>query len=89
MTIALPVDAETDRLARRLAEATGRPLPTVVREAIAAEAARVGVSIPPRVPPSDLRERMIEITNGFADLPILDSRPADEIIGYDEHGVPS
>jgi len=89
MSTALPVDAETDRLARRLAEATGKPLPTVVREAIAAEAARIGVAIHSRQAPSELLARMIEITNGFADLPVLDRRSADEIIGYDESGVPS
>lgn len=89
MTTALPADAETDRLARRLAEATGKPLPTVVREAIAAEAARAGVALPPRPASSELLARMVEITNGFADLPVLDHRVPDEIIGYDEQGVPS
>jgi len=29
-----------------------------------------------------------EILRPFDSLPVLDSRTADEIIGYDEHGVP-
>ena len=33
MTIVLPTDSQTEQLARRLAEATGKPLPIVVQEA--------------------------------------------------------
>ncbi len=87
MTITLPADAETERLARKLAEVTGKPLPLIVREAIEAEAAKAGVA-PSRVQPDDLLARMLEITDGFARLPVVDPRSADDIIGYDEHGVP-
>ncbi len=87
MTVTLPVDAETERLARRLAEATGKALPMVIREAIEAEAAKVGVTAP-KLTRDELLAQMIEITDGFADLPVLDPRPADEIIGYDSSGVP-
>ena len=88
MTITLPSDAETERLARKLADATGKPLPLVVKEAIEAEAARVGVVLNVLPPPSDRLARMMEIAKGFDSLPVLDARSADEIIGYDEYGVP-
>jgi len=88
MTITLPTDPETERLARRLAEATGKSLPVVVKEAIEAEAAKAGVAAPARLSRDELLARMIEISDGFARLPILDLRSADEIIGYDEQGVP-
>ncbi len=35
-----------------------------------------------------LAERLIEIGGHCAALPELDRRSPDEIIGYDEHGVP-
>lgn len=88
MTVTLPADPETERLARKLAEATGKPLPMIVRQTIEAEAAKAGVATPARPSPSERLARMTEITDGFAQLPILDPRGADLIMGYDEHGVP-
>jgi antitoxin VapB len=88
MTITLPADPETERLARKLAEATGKPLPMIVRQAIEVEAVKAGVGLPTRLAPSELIARMTEITDEFARLPILDPRVADVIVGYDEHGVP-
>ena len=87
MNITLPTDAETERLARKLAEVTRTPLPTVVKQAIEAEAAKAGITAPPRISRDALFARMIAITDGFAGLPILDRRSADEIIGYDKSGV--
>jgi antitoxin VapB len=89
MTIMLPIDDETERLARKLAEATGKSLPDVVSEAIAAMAADTGVRahVANRLSGDSLLARMTEITDGFAHLPILDPRAADEILGYDEHGL--
>lgn len=84
----LPADAETERLARRLAEATGKPLPVVVREAIASEAAKAGVIEAARPSREDLIASMMNITDRFAQLPVLDDRSADAIIGYGEHGLP-
>jgi hypothetical protein len=31
---------------------------------------------------------MIAITDRFAELPVYDARTPEEIIGYDEHGLP-
>jgi hypothetical protein len=43
MNTNLPADPETERLARNIAEATAKPLPVVVREAIAAKAEADGI----------------------------------------------
>ncbi len=90
MTLTLPADPDTERLARKLAEATGKTLPAVVKEAIEAKAAAAGVTVGPadHVSRDGLLARMTEITDGFARLPVLDPRTADEIIGYNEHGLP-
>jgi antitoxin VapB len=36
-----------------------------------------------------LFEDLMALSRRCAALPVLDSRPADEILGYDEHGLPS
>jgi antitoxin VapB len=92
MTITLPADPETERLARKLAELSGKSLTAVVHEAIAAQAAAAGVASQPRaVRPNraELLARMIEITEGFRNLPVYDARSPDEILGYDDNGLPS
>jgi hypothetical protein len=99
MMTTLPADQETERLARKLAEAAGKPVPVVVREAIAAKAEADGlpVDLPSgepgasasRVSRDELLARITRITDGFASIPVRDARPADEIIGYDELGLPT
>ena len=87
MDITLPADADTERLAHKLAEAMGLPLSKVVKQAIEAEAAKAGVGVPARLAGEELLARMLRVTDGFAGLPVLDPRPADEIAAYDESGV--
>ena len=76
-------DPETDRLARALAAATGESLTDAIREALRerlareSQRARRGVGVEIR----RIQERV-------ARLPVRDKRSADEIVGYDEHGVP-
>lgn len=76
---------EADRLARELATRTGESLTDAVvialRERLARETGRA------RVVP--LREELAAIRQRCASLPVLDSRTPDEILGYDEHGLPS
>jgi hypothetical protein len=36
----------------------------------------------------NLEEELLAISDRCARLPDFDTRPPDEIIGYDEHGVP-
>jgi len=78
-------DGETDRLARELSRVTGETLTAAVRRAIAErlerERRRHGDGRP-------LAERLDAIAADCAALPDRDTRSPDEIIGYDEAGVP-
>jgi antitoxin VapB len=77
-------DPEADRLARALASATGETLTKAVTQALRERLERVGRR---RVGKS-LAEELNEIALRCAALPDLDTRTPDEIIGYDEHGLP-
>jgi antitoxin VapB len=78
-------DAETDRLARRLARLTGESLTDTVKEALRQrlerEQRRRGKHID--------RAKIAEIVAGIAALPVVDDRSPDELIGYDDFGLPS
>ena len=78
-------DPETDRLAREVARLTGESLTEAVRTALTErlerERLRRGRS------KRSLAERLNEIALRCAARPELDSRLADEIIGYDENGM--
>jgi len=78
-------DAETDRLARKLAKLTGESLTEAVRTALAErlerERCRQGTT-------KSLAARLNEIALHCAALPDYDTRTPDKIIGYDEYGVP-
>jgi antitoxin VapB len=77
-------DDETDRLARELAALTGRPITTAVREAI--EAQLVTVRRRRRVAADP--DLTAIITRGRA-RPTIDIRSDDDILGYDERGLPA
>jgi antitoxin VapB len=76
---------EADRLARELAARTGETLIQAVvvalRERLARETGRAR-DVP-------LREELGAIRRRCVALPVIDSRPADEILGYDERGLPA
>lgn len=78
-------DPEADRLARELAARTGETLTEAVlvalRERLVRETGRTRV-IP-------LREELATIRGRCAALPVLDSRSANEILGYDKRGLPA
>jgi antitoxin VapB len=77
-------DEETDRLARDLAAATGETITGAVRTALRERWERLGRARGGR----GLADELDEIAQRCAALPVLDDRPADEILGYDEHGLP-
>ena len=77
-------DPETDRLARALAEATGETLTEAIRRAIEERLARQK----PRSAHYRIQTAVRRVQERLASLPVLDPRPADELLGYDEHGVP-
>ena len=76
-------DPETDRLARALAAATGESLTDAIRFALRdrlereSHRARRGIGAEVR-----------RIQERIARLPVLDHRSPDELLGYDEHGLP-
>ena len=79
-------DPETDRLARELAALTGESMTEAIRKALAERLART------RRGREDELGRLIAsvraIQERVARLPVLDDRPADEILGYDADGLP-
>lgn len=85
----LPTDAETERLARQIAQATRRPLATVIKEAIAAKAEAEGIE-PHRDRGREKLDldRIRAIIDRSAGRPVLDKRTTDEIVGYDDAGAP-
>ena len=73
---------EAERLARELARERGT---TVTRAIIAALEDALRRTRGRRVAPS-IRDAVLEISERCAALPDLDTRPAEEILGYDERG---
>ncbi|HUP42251.1 MAG TPA: type II toxin-antitoxin system VapB family antitoxin [Thermoanaerobaculia bacterium] len=78
-------DDEADRLARRLAAATGESLTTAVREALRERLRRVEG----RVAAPRLRDELRAIRQRCSRLPVLDPRSPDQILGYDDRGLPT
>jgi antitoxin VapB len=75
---------EAGRLARELAAATGESLTEAVVNALGERLMRQrGTSRMSRV-----RDELRAIPERCARYPVLDPRTADEILGYDEHGLP-
>jgi antitoxin VapB len=76
---------EADRLARELASTTGESLTQAIiralRERLLRERGRAR-SVP-------LTEELRSIRKRCSTLPVLDDRTPDEIVGYDENGLPS
>lgn len=77
-------DPEVYQMARKLADLTGRTMTEVVRQALRDRLAREERR---RLKPHVL-EKLLEISDRCAALPVLDNRTEDEILGYDEYGIP-
>jgi antitoxin VapB len=77
---------EADRLARRLANATGETITVAVYLAIRERLERVERK---RLNKCALLEEIRAISHHCASLPVLDTRSDDEILGYDENGIPA
>lgn len=72
--------AQADQFARELAELTGE----TITEAVV-------TSLEARLALERLRQRersLRDIVERFRQLPVLDERRIDDILGYDEHGLP-
>jgi antitoxin VapB len=77
-------DPEADRLARELAARTGQPLTRVVVEALRDRLNRERR----RTAFPSLKDEIMAISRRAAALPRRTGRTADEILGYDERGLP-
>lgn len=75
---------ETERLAREVAAKTGESLTGAIQRALEERLARLTQQRRSQV----LRNHLDEILQRVDRLPVLDSRTPDEILGYDEHGLP-
>ena len=76
---------ETDRLAHELARATGESVTTAVTNAIKLRLEMVN----PRSDGARLIEDVRQVQQLVASLPDRDQRSPDEIIGYDNFGLPA
>lgn len=78
-------DPETERMARALAERTGESITVATRRALEERLRRVSSD----ARKAALLEDMAASRRRWSALPVLDHRSADEILGYDENGLPS
>lgn len=75
--------AEADRLARELTATTGESLTEAVIVSLRKRLERERAKRTPAI-----ARRLRALGAELQALPVADRRPADEILGYDEHGVP-
>ena len=62
--------------------------PTLTVDQIKAAGELAGQALKPRkISRDELISRLIEISDRCAALPLLDARPPDAIIGYNDHGA--
>ncbi len=77
-------NSETEKLAAALARLTGETKTEAVTRALRDRLARVRRERSGR----RLADELDEIARHCATLPVRDPRSAEEIIGYDDHGLP-
>lgn len=74
----------TERLARQVASETGESLTEAIQKALEERWERLRTKRRSRVLASQIEDLLQRVDA----LPTLDSRSDDEILGYDEHGMP-
>jgi antitoxin VapB len=75
---------QTEQLATALAKLTGETKTEAVTQALRERLERTRRTRSKR----RLRDEIEKIAARCAALPVLDARQADDIVGYDEHGIP-
>jgi len=75
---------ETERLVREIAAKTGESLTGAIQKALEERLERINRERQSRT----LANQIEEILARVDQLPVLDVRSADEIVGYDEDGLP-
>lgn len=79
-------DPRTDALARQVASLTGESLTEAVRTSLSERLARERLK---RGKPAWNEDAIQKIIESYAAAPLLDDRTAEEILGYDENGLPT
>jgi antitoxin VapB len=79
-------DPETDSLARQVASLTGETLTEAVRTSLSERLKRERLK---RGRPANLADELEAIVARSDGDPVLDIRSPDQILGYDENGLPS
>lgn len=74
---------EADRLARELAAVTGESLTEAVTKALRERLSRESLS------KQEYVDRLLRLGDEYATHPVADPRSPEEILGYDEYGLPS
>ena len=78
-------DPETETLARELAERTGETIAAAIKRALQERLARFDSESAK----ATLLEDLAAFRRRWAAMPLLDGRSDEEILGYDENGLPS
>jgi antitoxin VapB len=78
-------DPATEKSVRELAALTGETVTAAVQRAAEERLQRVKR----RQAGRSLAAELLEIGRRCASLPDVDTRSSDDIVGYDEHGLPS
>jgi antitoxin VapB len=78
-------DADADRIIRELAARTGETITQAVRIAAEERLARLPAPRKGRIDQEALERTLAKIRS----YPVTDDRSPDEILGYDENGLPS
>ena len=80
----IEVTPEMQRMAEELADIKGESLTAAVTTALQERLARERAGDPGKI-----AARLRDIGQRYAQLPDADPRCADDILGYDEHGLPT
>jgi antitoxin VapB len=75
---------EADRLARALAAQTGESLTEAIISALRERLIRQQA----RHRGTRLSQTLMDVGRRCAALAVVDARPVEDVLGYDEHGVP-
>lgn len=75
---------ETERLAREVAAETGESITGAIQKALEERLERLKRQRKSQI----VKSQLDDILRRVDQLPVLDSRTPDEILGYDEHGLP-
>ncbi len=85
----LDITGDAEELARRLARKIGKSPEDVVRDALEASALMHGLAEPEAEEKGAMIAAAEAVIRRYCSLPLLDDRSADEILGYDDHGLPA